>query len=98
MLLFWLAIKLCCEVALLALLGQGVLFVLAGSQRESNFFYGLLRVVTGPFTCLARKLAPAQVADRHLPWVAACMLAVLWLLATLEKLNHCLGVAVEGCR
>ncbi len=107
MLLFWLCIKLLCEVGLLALLGQGVLYLLAGPQRERNFIYRLLRVVTRPLTAVARKLAPARVAQRHLPWVAGFLLAVFWLVATLEKLSRCLpgaqaaataGATALGCR
>ncbi len=90
MLLFWLCVKLLCEVGLLALLGQGVLHLLAGPQRERNFFYGVLRVATRPLTAVARKLTPARVAEHHLPWVAAFLLAVFWLVATLEKLSRCL--------
>jgi hypothetical protein len=33
------SIKLVCEIALFALLGQGLLFILAGDKRETNFFY-----------------------------------------------------------
>jgi tetratricopeptide (TPR) repeat protein len=97
MLLFWLCIKLLCEIALFALLGQGALHVLAGAQRERNAVYGLLQVATRLFAAWARKFTPARVAERHLPWVAGFLLAVLWLVATLEKLNHCLpALAVPG--
>jgi hypothetical protein len=103
MLLFWLCIKLLCEIALFALLGQGVLHLLAGAQRERNAVYSLLQVTTRPLTALARRLTPARVAERHLPWVAGFLLAVLWLVATLEKLSRCLptlaaGAAAVGCR
>ena len=39
MLLFLNAAQLVLYIALLALLGQGVLFLLAGAKRDANFFY-----------------------------------------------------------
>ncbi len=42
------------EVALLALLGQGVLALLAGSRRHTNFVYRLFIVITGPVINLGK--------------------------------------------
>ena len=47
-------------IALLALVGQGVLYVLAGAKRDRNIFYQLLQIVSKPFTLLVRKLTPRQ--------------------------------------
>ena len=46
-------------IALLTLVGQGVLYVLAGDKRDSNVFYKLLQVLSKPFTLrdLAAKVA-----------------------------------------
>jgi hypothetical protein len=98
LLLFLSAVKLICEIALLALLGQGLLFVLAGAKRDSNFFYQLLKVLSRPFTWAMRKVTPPQVADGHVPFVAFFVLAVAWLVVTLEKIRYCVGVNMEGCR
>ena len=36
------------EVALMALLGQGALYILAGSKRDGNIVYSMLKTVTAP--------------------------------------------------
>lgn len=85
-------------IALLALLGQGLLFVLAGPKRETNFFYSLLRVVSKPFTMLVRKITPKQVADQHVPIATFFLLLVLYAIVTLEKVQYCIGVNMTGCQ
>lgn len=88
-------------VALLALLGQGVLYVLAGARREQNLFYTLLRVVSKPFTVPMRKVTPAQVADRHVPVVTFLVLLILYAIVTFERANLCITaqmVGQAGCR
>jgi hypothetical protein len=64
LLLFVSAIKLVVEIALMALAGQFVLGLLAGAKRESNFFYRLLQVLTGPVIKSVRWMAPRVVLDR----------------------------------
>ncbi len=98
MLLLLSAVKLVCEIALMALLGQGVLAVLAGAKRDSNFFYQLLKVLTRPFTSAARWLTPKQVADGHVGYVAFFMLLVLWAVVTFEKVRQCVDANMVGCR
>jgi hypothetical protein len=97
-LLFLSGVKLICEIALMALLGQGILFVLAGPKRDTNFFYQMLKVLTKPFTWAVRKTTPRQVADQHVPVVAFCLLVVIWAVATFEKIRYCVGVGVEACK
>ena len=58
MLLLATAVKLIAEIALMALLGQWLVGLLAGAGRDGNFFYRLLGVLTGPFVRLARVLSP----------------------------------------
>lgn len=98
MLLFLSAAKLVCEIALMTLLGQGLLALLAGQQRQRNVFYQLLGVLTRPFTGLARVLAPRQVADQHLGFVAFFLLAIVWAVVTFEKVRYCISVEMVGCR
>lgn len=98
MLLLLSLIKLTCEIALMALLGQGVLFALAGEKREANFFYQLLKVLTKPFLFVARKITPAKVADQHVGFVAFFILLLIWGVTTIEKIRYCVGVAMVGCR
>jgi hypothetical protein len=85
-------------IALLALLGQGALFVLAGAKRDRNIFYQLLQIVSKPFTLLVRKLTPQKVADRHVPVVTFLLLLVLYAVVTFEKIGLCVEAGMEGCR
>lgn len=90
--------KLVAEIALLALLGQGVLALLAGAKREQNVFYQLLQVLTRPFLRGARLITPKVVIDRHLPIVAALLLFFVWLTATITKISICVQIGVELCK
>jgi hypothetical protein len=85
-------------IALLALLGQGVLYLLAGSKRQSNSFYQLLQIVSKPFTVPVRKLTPAKVADRHVPVVTFFLLAIAYVVVTLEKISLCVSLGPGACR
>jgi uncharacterized protein YggT (Ycf19 family) len=91
-------LKLVVEIALLALLGQGVLYVLAGQQRQTNFFYQLLQVLSKPFTAVVRKATPARVADQHVPIVTFFLLSIVWVVVVLEKVSLCGQIGVENCR
>lgn len=95
------ALQLVLYIALLALLGQGVLYVLAGVRRENNVFYKLLQVVSKPFTWPLRRLMPKQVADHHVPIVAFVLLLLLYAVVTFERADLCVTsqrVGQEGCR
>lgn len=65
------------EVALMALLGQGALYVLAGASRDRNPIYALLKTVTMPVMKLARLITPRVVLDRHIGFVALFLLLVV---------------------
>jgi hypothetical protein len=95
------AAQLILYIALLSLVGQGVLYVLAGARRDSNFFYKLLQVLTKPFTATMRKITPRQVDDRHVPIVAFLFLLILYLVVTFERADLCVSsnmVGQAGCR
>ena len=98
MLLFVSAVKLVAEIALMALLGQWVLGLLAGARRDSNFFYRLFKVLTDPFVRGARLITPRVVLDRHVPLVAFLLLAFAWIIATFYRIQLCLEIGVEACR
>jgi len=91
-------LKTIAEIALMALLGQWVLGLLAGPKRDTNFFYRLLDVMTRPFVRLARLLSPPVVLDRHVPLVAFLLLAFGWLVVTVMKINICVEIGVEHCK
>ena len=85
-------------IPLLALVGQGLLYVLAGPRRESNFFYQLLQLLSKPFTVVVRKLTPAKVADRHVPVVTLFLVFIAYVVVTLEKISLCVQIGMEACR
>ena len=75
------------EVALLFLIGQGLLALLAGSRRHTNVMYKLFMIVTAPVLKLMRRITPSQIIDRHLPFVAFAVLFWIWIaLAWLKRL------------
>lgn len=98
MLLIVSSIKLVAEIALMALAGQFLLGLLAGAKREKNFFYRLLQVLTMPFVKGMRLITPRAVIDRHIPLAAFVLLVMVWVMATLMKINVCLELGVEQCR
>lgn len=98
MLLFVSSVKLVAEIALLALAGQFLLGLLAGAKREGNLFYRLLQVLTGPFVRGVRLITPRVVLDRHIPLAAFVLLAMVWVIVTIVKINLCLQIGVEHCR
>ncbi|MDP3173021.1 MAG: hypothetical protein Q8M88_01130 [Phenylobacterium sp.] len=91
-------VKLCAEVALLALAGQWVLALLVGARREGNLMYGLLRVVSSPVVRLVDRWGPSGLTARGRGAMAAVLLCVLWLAATAGKVWMCLDVGVSSCR
>lgn len=85
-------------IALLALAGQGLLYLLAGPTRERNLFYQLLRIVGRPFTGTLRRLTPSQVSDRHVGILTFALLALGYGVVTIEKVRWCVRIGVEQCR
>ncbi|MEO5671995.1 MAG: hypothetical protein ABIR26_14995 [Ramlibacter sp.] len=86
------------EIALLALLGQGVLAVLAGAKREQNLFYQVLQIITRPVLAGARFITPKVVVDRHVPAVAFLLLCFAWVVATITKIDICVQIGVHLCK
>lgn len=98
MLNFLNALQLVLYIALLSLLGQGLLHVLAGARREGNVFYRLLRTVARPFTALVRLLAPPRVGDHQVPPLTFVLLTLAYAVVTFEKITLCVNVGMVGCR
>lgn len=67
------------EVAGWALLGQGVLALLAGARRHENLFYQIFEIVTRPVLRFTRLITPRVILDAHIPFVAFFLLLWLWL-------------------
>lgn len=85
-------------IALLALIGQGLLYVLAGARREGNFFYRLLRLLSKPFTFVVRRLTPASVADAHVQVITFLLVLIAYVVVTFERIDLCVRIGVEACR
>lgn len=98
MLLLATTVKLIAEIALMALLGQWLLGLLAGAKRDKNIFYQILEIIGRPFVVVARFLSPRFVVERHLPLVAFFLLLFVWLGATILKIQTCLQIGVELCK
>ena len=98
MLLLASAIKLIVEIALMALVGQWVLGLLAGQKRDANLFYQLLSVMTRPFVKATRLITPRLVIDAHIPLVTFLLLAMIWVVATYIRISICLEIGVHLCR
>lgn len=98
MLLLVMTVKLVAEIALMALLSQWLLGLLAGAKRETNMFYKLLQVITGPFIKVTRMISPRFVLDRHVPLGAFLLLSAVWFVAVITKINLCLQLGPGACR
>lgn len=85
-------------IALLALAGQGLLYLLSGQKRDSNLFYQLFVVLNKPWMAVARWISPKTVAERHRGFVAFFVVAVFYIAVTLAKVEHCVSVGMAGCR
>lgn len=91
MLTFAIVLKGMAEVLLLVLLGQGVLFILAGGTRHQNMFYKVFVTITKPIFKVTRLVTPRFIVDQHIGYVAFFLLALLWVLALALKVHLVLG-------
>jgi hypothetical protein len=91
-----LAVKLIAEIALLSFIGQFVLGLLAGANRERNLVYQFFQVLTKPFTRLMRAITPKAVIDRHVPLAACMALLSVWVLATIAKIDLCVQAGMPA--
>ena len=77
------------EVAGFALLGQGVLALLAGKYREDNIFYRTLRIVASPAVRAGRFITPRFILDAPVPFLTFFLLFWLWIALALVKRHLC---------
>jgi hypothetical protein len=75
------------EVAGVAMIGQGMLYAVAGAKRDQNPFYVIFKTVSSPVMKLTRWITPRIVLDRHLWLVALFLLIVLWIGLTIMKIS-----------
>ena len=84
------------EIAGVAMLGQGILWVIAGSRRQENAIYQLFRTLTSPVMKATRFITPRVVLDQHLGLVAFFLLLVLWVVLTAVKIKMVLDASAAG--
>jgi uncharacterized protein YggT (Ycf19 family) len=70
---------------MLALLGQGLVALLAGARRNTNPIYQLFAIVTRPVMRIVRVITPKPIIDKHLPFVAFFLLFWLWIFLAWAK-------------
>ena len=75
------------EIAAVAYFGQGVLWVLAGANRDQNMIYKLFKTITSPVSRATRVITPRVILDQHIGLVAFFLLIVLWLVVTVMKIK-----------
>jgi len=73
------ALKAVVEVAGFAYLGQGLVALFAGANRDQNVIFQVFRIVTGPVTRATRAVMPRFIPDRHVPFVAFGLLLWIWI-------------------
>ena len=84
------------EVAGVALFGQGVLWVVAGANRDQNVVYNLFKTLTSPVTRFARWVTPRVIIDAHIGLVAFFLVGVLWIVLTAIKVKLVLDAAAAA--
>lgn len=87
MLLFIQMFKAIIEVALYAFVGQGILYIMAGAKRDTNFVFTLLKMITSPMTYIVRFISPRVILDRHIPLATFLFLVTLWIGLTVAKVQ-----------
>jgi len=88
-------VKSLAELAAMFIAGQGILYVLAARNRDTNLFYQLFRVITRPLYAATRAITPRAVVDRHIPWLTLILLFWIWLFATYMKIDICKSGGVQ---
>ena len=93
MFLFATVLKGLIEVLLVVMLGQGLLYLFAGSRRQENLVYRAFATVTAPIMKAARFVTPRLIVDQHIGYVAFFLLVVAWVLALALKVHAVLDAA-----
>jgi hypothetical protein len=66
------------EVAGFSLMGQGIVGLLAGQSRDSNFVFVLFRMIASPATKTVRAILPKAILDRFIPYITFGVLLWIW--------------------
>lgn len=97
-----LILKALTEVAGVAFLGQGILWLIAGAKRGDNLVYKLFQLLTSPVTRVTRLITPRLVLDQHIGMVAFFLVLVIWVGLLVYKAQTCVALGypqldVPGC-
>ena len=95
MLLLAVVLKGLAEMVLLVMLGQGILFVLAGAARETNLVYRMFATVTRPLMRATRFITPRFIVDQHIWMVALFLVILIWIGALALKVHLVLQSGVR---
>lgn len=92
------ALKAVVEIAGMALLGQGLIGLLAGKARQDNFVYRVFLVITAPLYKIARAISPRFIADAHLGLASFFIVFWLWVALVYAKgyVCHAQNLACGG--
>ncbi len=74
------------EIALMALIGQGALYLLAGAKRDGNVVYFILKSMTMPVMKFSRMITPRIIIDQHIGFVALLILLLAEALLIAAKI------------
>jgi hypothetical protein len=85
MLQLFIVLKAITEVALMALIGQGIVALFAGANRDKNVVFQIFRIITGPPVQLTRLITPRFIIDGHVPFVTFFLFFWLWVGCVLGK-------------
>jgi len=88
------ALRALVEVAGVAMLGQGLLYLFAGRRRTENFVYQLFSILTRPVFRATRAISPRMVRDDHIPVAAFFLVLWLWIGLAIAKRYICVTQAL----
>lgn len=77
------------EIVGMALLGQGLLFLLAGARRDQNLFYRIISTITAPILKAVRFVTPRFVIDPHIGFVAFFLVLAVWMALRIAIIGGC---------
>jgi len=83
------------EVTGCIMLGQGVLYVVAGKSRQQNFVYQMFEIVTKPVIKLTRLITPRVIRDDHIPVASFLLVAWLWIGLAIAKRYVCVSQGLD---
>jgi hypothetical protein len=83
------------EIAGVFMLGQALLYVLAGRRRDQNFVYQLFALLTRPVFRFTRLITPRFVRDNHIPLASFLLILWLWIGLAIAKRHVCVSRGLD---